>query len=108
MLSNNPTQMDSYNKHTGSGQGTPPLTQAPSWQIGLSNECIAKQKAMDVQSPEITSPKSTTICWIARVSKPDLGKMIPSIVSSVTPAMELETHKIISISAFIQLWKGAQ
>lgn len=46
MLTNNPTQMDSYNKHAKVGQGTRSLTQAPSWPTGSKNACIARRREM--------------------------------------------------------------
>lgn len=61
MLTNNPTQMDSYNKQAKNGQGTPPLIQAPSWPTGSNKGSIVKSREMAVQSPEPISLSSMMI-----------------------------------------------
>lgn len=48
MLTNNPTQMDSYNKHAKVGQGIAFSTQAHWWRTGSSSAYIDNKKAMVV------------------------------------------------------------
>lgn len=79
MLTNNPTQMDSYNKHSKAGQGTFSSIQAPSWPIGLKRESIGKPRATGGQPHAPISPRSTKTCSIAKVSRAEMWETIQNL-----------------------------
>ena len=80
MLTNNPTQMDHYNKHAKPGQGTFTLIKERWWRIGLSKEFTDKIKAMGEPSLELISPRSMMNYWIAKASTLETAKMILNTV----------------------------